>query len=729
MKLILALCALLLFIFASSAQAATWYVRNNGGSTSRCTGHTNAPDPGSGTAQPCAYSNPADAIAAASCGDTIKALAGDRFGPSSYTLPNKSCTTTGITITSTVALPNRRVGDNTNTDAQADEALMPTFTTNGSVGYGAAFVYGTNASDWTLDGLIITDEATPEATIINFLIDGLTNTGLSDITVQRCIFKQKETGANYHRSVMRAVWFEGSNFTFERNYVHLIGWYYDATGNTPFYPMDTTAFLTVAGPGPITIDDNYISVWWNGFFLGGADTAAQNTANVTSGTNTSGTFSNTTGITAGLLLRLEMHGTGTLDGSNFLCANPNPNEYHCTRYTETSGFTVSAAEQSNNGYSGRPIIFTGGGHTYRGLVWKSLGSGVSEITQNGVNDAGSYSATLMETAMASSVVGSTVNYAAWGIDGISPAQTPTTASWNYGDQGLISDVTVHRNTFAPDTPFAIANFGHRGSVPKGAFEIKNVNRLDFNGNYLTAFPGNLGMTAANQNGTAPWTTVTNVHIHNNYVHPTGGDASNGGLGYDGRGIIISNDAYLQTDRQGQNFVIENNLITNTAMFGIFKGYNGWTFQHNTVLADGSTLNGYCSFIAVVDEAMQNVVMRDNIIGHRCYGIQVFAGGGTLAEGMPSAVFGNNVIVDFLGMGVAPGTYGAIGVPTSFASVGFVNAAGLNYRLASSSAFKNAGSDGNDPGVNYTTLAAALGFDPSTSVSVCRWSTTPPCADQ
>lgn len=50
--------AVLLLSFAQVCHATTWYVRTDGGSNTRCTGTTNAADPGSGTAQPCSFNHP-----------------------------------------------------------------------------------------------------------------------------------------------------------------------------------------------------------------------------------------------------------------------------------------------------------------------------------------------------------------------------------------------------------------------------------------------------------------------------------------------------------------------------------------------------------------------------------------------------------------------------------------------------------------------------------------------
>src|SRR6476660_9306542 len=99
---------------------------------------------------------------------------------------------------------------------------------------------------------------------------------------------------------MRAVWFEGQNLTLKWNYIYLIGYYYpELVGGADFYQMDTAALMSVGGPGPILMEDNYVNVWWNGLFLGGGDTGPQNTATVTNATLNSAVFSNTTGITPG----------------------------------------------------------------------------------------------------------------------------------------------------------------------------------------------------------------------------------------------------------------------------------------------------------------------------------------------------------------------------------------------------------------------------------------------
>lgn len=64
------LISIFLFLMASTfASATTYYVRDGGGTSLQCSGIVNAVYPGSGTNQPCAYSNPMFALGAG-CGNT-----------------------------------------------------------------------------------------------------------------------------------------------------------------------------------------------------------------------------------------------------------------------------------------------------------------------------------------------------------------------------------------------------------------------------------------------------------------------------------------------------------------------------------------------------------------------------------------------------------------------------------------------------------------------------------
>ena len=51
-----------LLLVSAPAQAATYYVRTDGGSAAQCTGLADAAYPGSGSSQPCAWNHPFQAL-------------------------------------------------------------------------------------------------------------------------------------------------------------------------------------------------------------------------------------------------------------------------------------------------------------------------------------------------------------------------------------------------------------------------------------------------------------------------------------------------------------------------------------------------------------------------------------------------------------------------------------------------------------------------------------------
>ncbi|MFC5568922.1 choice-of-anchor Q domain-containing protein [Lysobacter yangpyeongensis] len=99
-----------LFVFVSlglaaigSAQAATYYVRADGGTASQCTGKSDARYPGTGTAQACAWNSPNIALPASASrriagGDTLVIGAGSyQIGSGGYMQPIPSGTSTAKT--------------------------------------------------------------------------------------------------------------------------------------------------------------------------------------------------------------------------------------------------------------------------------------------------------------------------------------------------------------------------------------------------------------------------------------------------------------------------------------------------------------------------------------------------------------------------------------------------------------------------------------------------------
>jgi hypothetical protein len=619
------------------------------------------------------------AINSARCGDVIGLQSGATWD-GNFILPNKSCTqNTPITIRSSAesSLPRGRV-------RVTDAAHMPRIRAAANEG---AFRAAAGAGWWILDGLEITDNAGQG--VVNALVElGVSATGVHDITVQRCYFHQKETGTDYNRSAMRAVWFEGKNLTFKWNYVYLIGYYYPGAVGAEYYQLDTTALLSVGGPGPILMEDNYVSVWWNGFFLGGGDTGAQNFATLTNASLTSATFSNTAGITPGLVLRLSLEATGALSQGS-------------TRLTKTGGAAVTSAE------IGRTIGLTNGQTIHLMRITAVTGNDLAVVPQGAIAPDGQYKFAVYETAQVTKVNGTTVTYSAGppvNVDAL--RQVPQSAAWNYGDQGLINDVSVIRNTFEVDPVFARHVFLKKGYSPKGAFEIKNVNRFLFEGNRHSGYRTGWAITPRNQNGTAPWITSSHLILRNNWFVPTDNPTEGGG----GMAVLSLQDE-LHTSTPAVDIQIHNNFAKNVANMLQMKGGDGWSVSHNTVINDLPAANAY--HVAVILEGVPatRFEFRDNLVGYSNYGMSCAIPPNSLGTCWPGASFKNNVVVDFARGGFDAGIWGGSGihplVPKSFGQIGFVDTTKDDYRLASSSPYKGKASDRSDPGVDMSALLTAL----------------------
>jgi hypothetical protein len=545
----------------------------------------------------------------------------------------------------------------------------------------AAFRAAPNSGWWILDGLELTDNAGHNA--VNALVDlGISAPGVHDIVVQRCYFHQKEIGTNYNRSAMRAVWFEGMNLTFKWNHVFLIGYYYpEQVGGSPFYQMDTTAMLSVGGPGPILIEDNYINVWWNGFFLGGGDTRPQNTATLTNASTTSAVFSNTAGITAGIVIRFSLEGVATARNGS-------------TSLTRTAGVNLTSADV------GRYIRLSNGSIVR--LIGVS-GTSFTVAPQGTIAPDGSYRFECFETAVVRNVTGSTVTYVPFSVDSLLHA--PQSAAWNFGDQGLINDVTVRRNTFDVDAAFAHDVQLRKGYSPKGGFEIKNVNRLLYEGNRHIGYPANWAVTPRNQNGTAPWTTTSHMIFRNNWFAPEDPWHET-----TGRMAVLSLQDELHTTTPATDIQIYNNFAKNVASMLQMKGGDLWTIRQNTVLNDWLAKDAYHAILVLEGLPATRFEFRDNIVGYSNYGMSCSIDS-KLDTCWPSAILRNNVVVDFANVGSSGGEWGRAGMITPirnrFTQVGFTDLVNDNYRLSASSPYKGKATEGIDPGVNMDELLRAL----------------------
>ena len=274
-----------------------------------------------------------------------------------------------------------------------------------------------------------------------------------------------------------------------------------------------------------------------------------------------------------------------------------------------------------------------------------------------------------------------------------------------------SDIEFRRNLCAKPLSWSRTEPNYAGVAwsIKNLFELKNAQRVLVDGNVFENcwLDGQVGFavqfTPRNQEGTAPWSVVQDVTFTNNIVR------------HSAAGINILGRDDLQPGQQAQRIKIRNNLFADIG--GARWGGNGRLFQvieatvnvqidHNTafqtyniVTADGSPHTGF--------------VYTNNLTPHNDYGILgsgFGVGNSTLNYYFPSSVFSKNVLVAGPSSSYPAGNF----FPSGMNEIGFVDYAGGNYRLSSSSPYKNGGTDGRDIGADMDAIQVALGEEPPTN---------------
>ncbi len=236
---------------------------------------------------------------------------------------------------------------------------------------------------------------------------------------------------------------------------------------------------------------------------------------------------------------------------------------------------------------------------------------------------------------------------------------------------------------------------------KNLFELKNAQRVLIDGNI---FENNwthaqngyaILFTVRNQDGGAPWSVVQDVTFTNNIVRRVASAFNMHGMD-DNHPTPVS-----------RRFRISNNLLEQVdglrfdgggVAFQLNGGPHDVIIEHNTIFHTGN--------VVVTGAVTERLVYRNNLFPHNEYGIKG-AGQGTGHETIntffPDSVIKKNVFVGGPSTLYPPDNF----FPASFDEVQFVDRAGGNYRLAPSSPYKNAGTDGKDIGCDFDALNLAL----------------------
>jgi hypothetical protein len=266
-----------------------------------------------------------------------------------------------------------------------------------------------------------------------------------------------------------------------------------------------------------------------------------------------------------------------------------------------------------------------------------------------------------------------------------------------------TDITIRRNHLTKNVDWR----GSRWTV-KNLLELKNARDVIIEGNVLencwvAAQSGYAVLfTVRNSGGRAPWAIVENVIFrHNRVSHAAGGINI---LGFD-------STAESQTAR---NIAIHNNLFAdinhrNWGGSGTFLQVGNspadLTVDHNTIMQSGNVVTVYGSN-GGARRPVPGFRFTNNMSPHNAYGIfgnSVGVGTRAIEAYFPDSVIRANVLA-----GGQASRYPAGNFFPSLQqfTADFVDAASGDYRLSSRSAYRRAGTDGADLGVNLDLLNRA-----------------------
>jgi hypothetical protein len=272
----------------------------------------------------------------------------------------------------------------------------------------------------------------------------------------------------------------------------------------------------------------------------------------------------------------------------------------------------------------------------------------------------------------------------------------------------------YMETTGPVTSFTYTGTSEKSGAPassgtkwtvKNLVELKNAQQVTIDGNvieYIWA-AGQYGyailLTPRNQSGGASWVRVRDVMISNNIIRHASGV------------LQLSGTDATHTSQQTQRVTLRNNLcydIDPKTWGGLAKVFlmgeapTGVVLDHNTVVHTNSSV-----VYAYGTQTVTGFVYTNNISLHNTYGIM--GDGGRPGQYSINLFFPGSTITNNV---LAGGAASAYPTPNSFPTVAqwnasFVNASAANYQLLPSSVFYAAGAGGSVPGVNFTTLNAAL----------------------
>ena len=277
-----------------------------------------------------------------------------------------------------------------------------------------------------------------------------------------------------------------------------------------------------------------------------------------------------------------------------------------------------------------------------------------------------------------------------------------------------SDIEIKRNYFFKPLSW----MGSSWSV-KNLLEFKNAQRILvegnlFENNWLNAQVGfSILMTPRTSGGIDPWCVTQDITLRLNTLKNLGS------------GINISATDDADPTIRAQRILIQNNVIEVTGLggadgrtFQVLSGVKDLTIDHNT----GFIVKGNALMFSEASSLRHDQFdFKNNLASYGGYGFACSGtGDGTkcLDDDFTNWQFAKNAIITPTDYYWVPTSYPSNNFfPADISKVGFVNYAGSDYHLSSSSPYKNAGTDGKDLGADIDAIAnATIGIQGSVTLA-------------
>jgi hypothetical protein len=245
-------------------------------------------------------------------------------------------------------------------------------------------------------------------------------------------------------------------------------------------------------------------------------------------------------------------------------------------------------------------------------------------------------------------------------------------------------------------------------VVKNLFELKNARDVTVEGNVMenlwvadqTGYA--MLLTPRNQGGHAPWATVERVTVRGNLVRNVAG------------GVNILGRDNVYPSQLTNHINVHDNLFddllseiwgTGSRPFLLGDGPDSVTMDHNTIITTDSSILYAYGGSATSPTQVTNMSYTNNMSRHNTYGIAAanFTSGlPTILNYMPDAVVTGNVLAGGTASKYPAGNW----FPTTAQwENDFIDYAGGDYRLATTSTYKAIGTDSRDLGANIGMVTA------------------------